>query len=308
MRASMSVKGKSSVFLALTFALSWAAAIGGWALGAADGRLSTFVALGVMMCGPAIAATLCALAFEQGHRAQSLGLRFRPNRWWPLAYLAALGLGALSVAATLLLSDRTLADVGTNVLAAAERAGADVSALRGRPYFSALIFAQSLVIGAGFNSVALTFTEELGWRGYLHGLWRPAGFWRASLGTGLVWGLWHAPAIGLFGHNYPDHRVLGVGLFVLFCTLLSPLMTLVRERGRSVFAAGILHGTINAIAGLTVMTLSSPDFPWNGLVGIGGYIALAAAVGVVIWLQPRSKPGRSVDELDLGALRGRAGN
>ena len=292
------MRSKSIVFLALTFALSWGVAIGGWALGAADGQITTLVVLVGMMCGPAVAATLCAFAFEEGNRAGALGLRFRPNRWWPLAYLTALALGALSVAATLVLSDRTLADVGGNALAAAERAGADVSALRGRPYFSALIFAQSLVIGAAFNSVALTFTEELGWRGYLHGLWRPAGFWRASLGTGLVWGVWHAPAIGLFGHNYPDHRALGVGLFVLFCTLLSPLMTLVRERGRSVFAAGILHGTINAIGGLTVMTLSSPDFPWNGLVGIGGYIALAAGVGVVAWLQPRAEPGRAVEDLD----------
>ena len=62
--------------------------------------------------------------------------------------------------------------------------------------------------------------------------------------TGVVWGVWHAPAIFFYGHNYPDDRVLGLGLFVLFCMLLAPIITLVRERGGSVWAAGIIprHG------------------------------------------------------------------
>jgi membrane protease YdiL (CAAX protease family) len=292
----MSATRKSMVFLAITFALSWGVTIGGWALGAAEGRIAGFLVLAAMMTGPAVAAAICALAFEKGRRREALGLHLRPNRWWPLAYLAALALGGVSVAVTLVLTDRTLVDVGASTLAVAERAGADVSALRGNAHLSALIFAQSLLIGAAFNSVALTLTEELGWRGYLHDLWRAAGLWRASLATGLVWGVWHAPAILLFGHNYPDDREVGVVLFVLFCTLLSPLMTLVRDRGRSVVAAGILHGTINAIGGLTVLTLSSPDFPWNGLVGIGGYVALALGVGVVAWLE-RRRGGLQVEAL-----------
>jgi membrane protease YdiL (CAAX protease family) len=282
----MSITGKAMVFLAITFALSWGAAIGGWALGAADRLEGTLVSLVMMMTGPAIAALACALAFEKGRRLEMLGLRERPNLWWFLAYLIALALGAASVILTLLLSDRTLGDLGANVLRAAEQAGQDTSQVGPLlPYLPALLLFQALVIGALINSVLLTFTEELGWRGYLHGLWRRFGFWRTSLATGVIWGVWHAPAILLFGHNYPDNRVLGAVIFVAFCTLLSPIMTLVRDRGRSVFAAGVLHGTINAIAGLTIFSLSSADFPWGGIVGIGGYIALAIGVVVVAILQ-----------------------
>ena len=281
----MSTTKKSTVFLGLTFLFSWAAAIGGWALGAAQQPLSALIALVLMMAGPAIAATICAFAFEKGRRVEALGLRFKPNWWWLFAYLAPLTLIAMSVLVTLLLSDRTLGDLGANILLAAEQAGADVSTIRGSPALVPLILLQALVLGALFNSFALTFTEELGWRGYLHDLWRRFGFWRTSLATGVIWGVWHAQAIYLFGHNYSDDRVIGVVLFVGFCTLLSPLMTLVRDRGGSTFAAGILHGTINATAGLSIMWLSSPDFPWNGILGIGGYVTLALSVVVVALLQ-----------------------
>ena len=64
----MSTTGKSMVFLALTFALSWGAAIGGWALGAANRLEGTLVSLMLMMTGPAIAALVCAFSFEKGRR------------------------------------------------------------------------------------------------------------------------------------------------------------------------------------------------------------------------------------------------
>lgn len=281
----MSVTNKSIAFLALTFAISWTVAIGGWALGAANAPMGALASLFGMMTGPAIAALICAMAFEKGRRVQALGLKFKPNWWWLLAYLIPVALSAASVGLTLLLSDRTLADLHANLLLAAQQAGQDVRQIPENLPLVPLVLFQALVIGALINSFLLTFTEELGWRGYLHDLWRPSGFWRASLATGVIWGIWHAPAIYLFGHNYPDNRVLGVGIFAVFCTLLSPIMTLIRDRAGSVWAAGIAHGTVNAVAGLTILWLSSPDFPWNGLLGIGGYLALAIGVVIVFLVQ-----------------------
>jgi len=286
----MSVANKSIVFLALAFAVSWGVAIGGWALGVGEDPTLTFITFVAVMAGPAVAALICAAAFEKGRRVEALGLRFKPNWWWLLAYLIPIVLCVVSVAATLLFSDRTLGDLRANLLLAAQQSGADVSQIPAELPVVPLTIFQALVIGAAINSVVLTFTEELGWRGYLHDLWRRFGFWRASLATGAVWGVWHAPVIYLFGHNYPTERVLGVGLFTIYCILLAPLLTLVRDRGGSVWAAGILHGTLNAVAGLTILWLSSPDFPWNGIVGIGGFIALTLAVAVVFLLQRNAKP------------------
>jgi uncharacterized protein len=153
-----------------------------------------------------------------------------------------------------------------------------------------MLICASVIVGALVNAPILTLTEELGWRGYLHDLWRPSGFWRASLGTGAVWGLWHAPAIWFYGLNYPDNAAIGLAMFIVWCMLLSPIMTLVRDRGGSVWAAGLFHGTINAVGGITLSVLSAPVFPWNGIVGIGGFVALALGVLLVVLVQRKQAP------------------
>jgi uncharacterized protein len=285
----MSVTKKSAVFLLLTFALSWAAAIGGHLAGLSQTPLATAVLVG-MMAGPAIAAIICAFAFEKGRRAEALGLRFRPNMWWLYAWIIPVAIAAFSVIATLVLSDRTLVDIGAAMAANATAQGQDISTVPSFLISTPFIIGMALLLGALINAPILTFTEELGWRGYLHDLWRPSGFWRASLGTGFVWGVWHAPAIYFYGLNYPDNAVLGIGLFTIYCMLISPLLTLVRDRGGSVWAAGIFHGTVNAVGGLTIVMLSDPTFPWNGMVGIGGFIALAIGCALVFVLQRKALP------------------
>lgn len=284
----MSVSKKATAFLLLTFALSWGVTIAGWAMGAHENPTAALIVLTGMMFGPSIAALICAGAFEKGQRIQALGLTFRPNWWWLFAWLIPLAIAALSVAATILLSDRTLADPVARMIdtVAAQAGEAKAAEMRASPYLPAILFGGSIVLGALINAPILTLSEELGWRGYLHHLWRPAGFWRASLATGVIWGVWHAPAILLYGHNYPDNREVGVALFVAFCTLLAPIMTLVRDRGGSTWAAGIAHGTINAVGGLTILSISDAAFPWGGIVGVGGFVALALGVVFVAALRP----------------------
>lgn len=286
----MSTVQKSIIFLALAFAISWSIAIGGHFSGLKEamGPTGPILLLTAMMAGPAISALICAMAFEKGRRVAALGLRFKLNWWWLLAWLIPLALAAGSVLFTVLLSDRSYIDIGEAARQSAEAAGQDLSQVPPVLMSSAFIIGMSITVGALINTFILTFTEELGWRGYLHDLWRGAGFWRASLGTGFVWGLWHAPAIYFYGLNYPDNAVLGIGLFTVFCMLLSPVMTLVRDRAGSVWAAGIFHGAFNAVGGLTLGSLTEPVFPWNGIVGIGGFIALSIAVAVTALLVQRT--------------------
>jgi uncharacterized protein len=281
----MSTTNKSIIFLGLAFAISWAIVIGAHFAGLSANPRTVLPVLAAMMTGPAISALICVFAFEKGRRAEALGLKFKPNIWWLWAWLIPVALAFLSVVATVLLSDRTYVDIGDATRQVAEAQGQDLSQAPAFVLSTAFIVGVGAVFGSLINAPILTFTEELGWRGYLHDLWRPSGFWRASLSTGAVWGLWHAPAIYLYGLNYPANRELGLGLFVIFCMLMSPIMTLVRDRAGSVWAAGIFHGTINALGGLTIAALSSSTFPWNGIVGIGGFIALALGVAVVFVLQ-----------------------
>jgi uncharacterized protein len=282
----MSTTSKALVFFAIAFAFSWSVTIGGWAAGLHQSPFAVLI-LTLMMAGPAVAALICAFAFEKGRRFEALGLRFKPNWWWLFAWLIPIALAIVSVAMTLLLSpNNNFVDIGdATIAAAAAQSPESAEQMRVVPYLGLVIIASSIFLGALINTLILTFTEELGWRGYLHFLWRPSGFWRASLATGVIWGAWHAPAIYLYGLNYPENREVGLGLFVLFCALLSPIMTLIRDRGGSTWAAGIAHGTVNAVAGLTIMSLANPAFPWTGLVGIGGFVALAMGVALVALLQ-----------------------
>lgn len=282
----MSVTNKSIIFLAITFVVTWSIVIAGWAAGFHTNQAYAIATLALSMTGPAVAALICSFAFEKGGRLAALGLHFKPNWWWLAAWLLPVLISSASVLATLLLSDHQYVDPGAATIAMMqEQAPGQADQLRALPFLSALIFAQALLIGPFINTFVLTFTEELGWRGYLYGLWRGAGFWRTSLGTGAIWGVWHAPMIYLFGHNYPNDRLLGVGLFVIFCMLISPIITLVRERAGSVWAAGIFHGTINALGGMSMLVLGMADFPWNGIVGIGGFVALALGFIVTLLLR-----------------------
>lgn len=281
----MSVTTKAIVFLAIAFAISWTIVLGGHFAGfkSTIGAMPILVA---MMTGPSISALICAFVFEKGARVRALGLRFKPNLWWLLAWLTPMAIAAVSVAAGIVLNDQSLIDLDAAIVsAAAEQSAADAERLRQIPNIGLIYLAAGATIGALINTFMLTFTEELGWRGYLHFLWRPSGFWRASIATGLVWGVWHLPAVLFYDLNYPDHPYLGAGLFVLWCVLLSPIMALIRDRSRSVWAAGLFHGTLNAIGGFTTAAVSHAEFPWNGIVGMGGFIALAAGVVIVFLVQ-----------------------
>lgn len=284
----MSTINKAIIFLLLTFLVSWGVTIGAHYSGLKEalGPAGTVLILVGMMMGPAIAALACVVLFEKGRRAEALGLRFSVNLWWLWAWVIPLSIAALSVLLTIALSGRHLVDLGQTIIAAIEQQSPEQAAqLRSIPYLGLLQIGSAITLGALINAPILTLTEELGWRGYLYDLWRRAGFWRCSLATGAVWGVWHAPAIYFYGLNYPDQPVLGIGLFVIYCMLLSPLVTLVRERGGATWAAGIFHGTINAVGGITIGVLSDPAFPWNGIVGIGGFLTLAIGCALLAVLR-----------------------
>jgi membrane protease YdiL (CAAX protease family) len=288
----MSTTAKAITFLTLTFCISWGMTIGAWALHLERNAVAAYATLLAMMAGPAIAALVCAIGFERGRRVEALGLRFKPNVWWLYGWLIPFGLAGVAVAASVVLGGRRLADPAPHLLAlAAAQHASPAQMLQVRAAASDTVIAVQVLIGSLVNAVALTFTEELGWRGYLYGLWRRFGFWRTALASGFIWGVWHGPAIFLFGLNYPDHRLIGVPIFTAFCTLFAPIVTLVRDRGGSTWAAGITHGTVNAVAGAAALAIDDARFPWAGTVGVGGFVALALGVFAVALARPNLAPG-----------------
>ncbi|MEM4184944.1 MAG: CPBP family intramembrane glutamic endopeptidase [Nitrososphaerota archaeon] len=132
--------------------------------------------------------------------------------------------------------------------------------------------------------------EEIGWRGYLQVELeeRGLGAVRAALVVGLVWGLWHASGIILLGHNYPENRLLGAALFIAFTASLSLPHADVRRRSSSVLPAASLHGTINAVWGLTILvTTLQRELGGLGPAGIAAWAVTSAITHIALL---RAKP------------------
>ena len=249
----------------------------------------------LFMFGPAVAAWRVSRRIDgRAGLRERLAIRFRPNRWWLVAWLVPLPAVLLITGVSLLLPWLSLDLEMTQLfekLAAAlppeelAKARAQVNLVPVHPFF--LVLVQGLIAGVTINALA-AFGEELGWRGFLFREVLPLGFWRASLLTGLLWGPWHAP-LTLQGHNYPQHPVVGVAMMTLFTVLLSPFMHLVRLRSGSVVAAAVAHGSINGLFGAPIMIIKGGDDLTMGATGAPGLIVLLV-LNVVLFVVLRRRP------------------
>lgn len=198
-----------------------------------------------------------------------------------IAWLVPILVGVASVLISLLGEDIHLTSLREGLLAS----GTLPDSIDLPPYIGIIMVVQALTLGAAINGVLL-ISEELGWRGFLWNKLIPYGFWKTALFTGIVWGFWHAPLIYM-GHNYPGLPILGIFLMVGFTTLISPLIGYIRLKNGSVWAASLFHGTLNALAALTILPLahSHTELPlmWKGLLGIGGAVALGIGSLWVYW-------------------------
>lgn len=155
-----------------------------------------------------------------------------------------------------------------------------------------------LIAGVSVNAIA-AFGEEYGWRNYLVHALREHKFWPAALFIGVVWGLWHFPLI-LMGHNYPNEPYWGVLLMVVFCVLAGIIELYFVLKTKSMIVAAVMHGTINAVAGMTIyFTLGGNDFI-NGMTGLSGFIVMALVI-VCLWVYDRFVSKERIFSSTLGA-------
>ncbi len=280
-------KSRSQIltFIAVTFGFSWAIAGAIASLGGLTHPLASLLII-VFMAGPAVGALVCAGLFNKGRRFEALGLKGGMNLWLVKAWLIGLSVIGLSFLITITVPGIDVVNPANSLKEILGSVSPEAAAELDRPGMGLILLANAAIFGAAINSVIL-LTEELGWRGWLWDYLKSKGFWRATFVIGLLWGLWHVPLI-LMGHNYPSMPQIGALLFILYCVLMSPIFSYVRVKNGSVWAASVLHGTINAVAGVALMSQSNMDMPWRGTVGLGGLIVLA---GVCVWVWTATRKG-----------------
>jgi membrane protease YdiL (CAAX protease family) len=205
----------------------------------------------------------------------SLALLAKPNRWFLAAWLLPALLSIVTLGVSLLLPgvdySPSMEGVSRYYSVSPSVAPEQFALLGLPPLISVLLL--GLIAGPTINAL-FAFGEEIGWRGFLHRELAHLGFWKLSCVTGFIWGLWHAPLI-LHGLNYPQHPVEGLGMMIVFTTLLSPLLSYIRIRTKSVVGAAITHGTVNAVAGISVAFAIGGSDLIVGLTGLSGFIVLS---------------------------------
>lgn len=269
-------------FLVLAFGIAWIGAVAVYAAGFELGTIrGTILLVVVYMWAPAVAAIVVQVRRGESIRA-GCGLTLGRPRWLAIGWLAPVGIVAATIAIGVAIPGVTfsadyvafLLEQGLTEEQAAE-ATAQLDALPIPPIV--LFVAQGLLAGLTVNALA-ALGEELGWRGLLLTELAPLGFWKLSVFTGAVWGVWHAPLI-LQGHNFPDAPIAGIAVMTAATTAISPVYTYLTVRARSVLAATFLHGSFNGLGGLSLIYLTGAGAVWIlpvGVAGIGAGLVVTA--------------------------------
>jgi len=194
------------------------------------------------------------------------------GKWtaWLFVWLAVMGYHGVQILLNMAF------DLGfrPDILALAESAGMDSQTL--------LIagFVNTVIVGP-FLGLWIAFGEEYGWRGYLQGELTKLGRVKGVLLVGVVWGVWHAPAV-MMGHNYPGYPVLGPLAFLIFNLFLAIFLGYVMFKTGSVWLAAFMHALINqGYQWLTAMVFTPNDPLFSFGAGFYG-IAFALLVSLLI--------------------------
>jgi membrane protease YdiL (CAAX protease family) len=288
-------------FLALAMGFSWGTAGIGYMLGVRSTEHSGYVVVAALcMLGPALAALVQQRLLDR-EPWSGLGLTLKGTRWPVFVFTVLVGIAIvpLFLLAVHLLGSASgweafgQASITTerlhiaflelgSAMGRADVVEAQLDKIAGIPAGLVLLAALlSSVVAAFTVNLPFMLGEELGWRGYL---WQRSAHWpgmQRVLFTGVVWGLWHAPLIAM-GHNYPGYPVIGIGMMVVFCTVLALLFDWTRSRSGSIWSACVLHGIINGSAGAAGL------FAWGGhplvgsVVGVAGMVAMAGLGALVL--------------------------
>ena len=209
-----------------------------------------------------------------------VGISLKFNRWWVIGWLL-IPVIALAILGMTLLMPGAKWTPDNDTMKMALQSMPEGFGVWG---FIGVTVLSGLLSGATINAV-FGLGEEIAWRGFLLNMFTGKKFWKVALWTGIIWGFWHAPII-LNGHNYPQHPVLGVFMMVVFCVMMTPILIYFREKSGSVIVPAIMHGTFNALAGLSLLLVTPANDLLYGATGLAGFLVFLI-VNVCLFLYDR---------------------
>jgi len=292
---------KGIQFIVLTCLVSWTIAGVAIGLGLYEAKgLSYTVFSATYMLLPAI----CVIILQKLHKEKlfrNLNISFKFNRWFLVAGVIPILYAFITLGIDILFPNVSFSSNYEGLLSSlpAEQATLVGEELSKFPpvVFLLINLVQAIIAGFTINAF-FALGEELGWRGYILKALEGKKFLSVSLITGFIWGLWHFPLI-LIGHNYPQHPIAGVGMMTIWCILLSPVITYIVIKSKSVITAAIYHGTLNAIAGIGVLYLVGGNDLTNGVTGVSGFISILL-INIAFFLYDRYITKENIFTKEIG--------
>ena len=296
-----------AIFLAVTFALTWAYEFG-VVYPASSGALTgippvaaQFVT-GAAMFFPAIGVLVTRLVTREGFKNSVVKPRgFKKSLpWFAVAWFGPAILSVIGAAVYFLVFPQDFDPSMSAFVASTQQQAAATGAELPADTITMMLLAQLpfAIFLAPVLNIFTTFGEEWGWRGYL--VPKVSTHLRivpTLLVTGVIWGLWHAP-LTIIGHNYgtgyPTWPIGGIAAMCLFCIVVGIFLTYVTVRTGSCLAAAIGHGAINDFVSAALLFSATGGNPFVGPlpVGIiGGSAFVVVAAFMLRDLHRREKEG-----------------
>lgn len=102
-----------------------------------------------------------------------------------------------------------------------------------------------------FGGALIFIGEEFGWRSYLVEKLRPLGRWKALLYSGIIWSLWHLPAVSIPSSATPygeQVSVAGTLLTLFIFVLMGYIFGWMYLESKSVWPCVLMHSYNNLIS------------------------------------------------------------
>lgn len=244
-------------FIFLSFSLTWTIWFLIWLLGIKLGEPISQVGTVLAMWMPALAYFILR-KIEADHYPLKAGFRLAFKKNWKY-YLLAIWLPAfLTMLGAGLYFLIFRSQFGLEFASVEDMLKAVGAETQDVPLGLIAIF--QIIAAVTYGSIINSFFalgEEIGWRGYLYPAFREKfSSLHSHLLTGLIWSLWHLP-LNLQGYNfgstYWGKPLLGLVAMFIFCFSIGVLLSFMMEKTGSLWAPALLHGAVNASAGLGIL-------------------------------------------------------
>jgi len=151
-----------------------------------------------------------------------------------------------------------------------------------QPFYKIAIFATAGLIMACLAALG----EEIGWRGFLiPQLIKITTYTKAVLITGIIWAIWHYPAIIYADYNRPTPLLFQIIVFTVAVLGYSSIAAWLRLKSKSIWPVVLWHGGHNLFIQQIFMMMTVDTGVTYYFVDDFGIGVLAASIilGIIFW-------------------------